>query len=413
VPCRIALLLAFACCGSWSTVTRAASPHEFTAQLDMRLVAVDTPLDSFTEGGLGLLRFDESHDALRLGNLMLDYTGPLTDTVRATVTLFATGDDDKNPIDLTEAFLEWRPVPTSEWRWRTKLGAFYPPISMENRGIGWQSIYTLSPSAINTWLGEEIRAIGGEVSLTNAGAGVGRPFDFGVVLGVYGWNDPMGILIYQRGWAVHDRQSPLFGRLPRPTVVNFGPPQLEFFSEIDNRAGYYAGLEFAYGQRLSLRALHYDNRGDPGVRNEREYAWLSRFDAFGMRLELPQDWTLIAQYMQGDTAVAPSPDGRGAAILDYSSEFLLVSKAHGRHRWSARYDHFATETVRGAAFYDSWQDGQAWTLAWFFDLSDRWQFVAEGLRNDSRLRQRSLAGLSPDAIEDSLQIAVRYTLSNH
>ncbi len=405
----VLLLLSF---GLWSAMTRAASPHEFTAQVDVRFIAVDSSLKSFTEGGTGLLRFDEDHDGLQLGNVMLDYTGPLTDTLRATITLFATGDGDKNPIDLTEAFLEWRPVPVSEWRWRAKLGAFYPPVSMENRGVGWQSIYTLSPSAINTWLGEEIRTIGGEISLTNAGAGVGRPFDVGVVLGLYGWNDPMGILIYQRGWAVHDRQSPLFGRLPKSEAVGFGPPQLEFFSEIDNRVGYYSGLEFSWRDRLVLKALHYDNRGDPGAKDDTQYAWLSRFNSYGMRLELPRAWTVIAQHMDGDTGVAPSPDGKGASILDYEADFLLVSKTYGRQRWSARYDRFYTETVRGAAFFDSWQDGHAWTLAWFFDLNDQWQFVGEALRNDSQLRQRRLVGLPTAAVEDSLQVAIRYTFSN-
>lgn len=393
---------------AWGAIAAAASPHEFNLQADLRLVGADTPLTSFVDGGLGLLRFDEEHDGLQLGFLMLDYAGPVTDTVRANVILFVTDDGDKNPVDVTEAFLEWRPVPASEWRWRTKLGAFYPPISLENRGLGWQSVYTLSPSAINTWVGEEIRTIGSEVTLTNAGAGVGRSFDVSAVLGVYGWNDPMGILIRLRGWALHDRQSPLFGRLPKTTGLTFGPDQMEFFAEIDNRPGYYAGGEFTWRDRLVVRALRYDNRGDPGASNGTEYAWLSRFNAFGMRLELPGAWTLIAQRMDGDTAVGPSDDGRGAGIVDFWSDFVLASKAFGRQRFSVRYDRMYLETVRGAAFFDAWQDGHAWTLAYFLDLNERWQVVAEALRNDSRLRQRRLSGLPVAAVEDSVQIAIRY-----
>jgi hypothetical protein len=113
--------------------------------------------------------------------------------------------------------------------------------------------------------------------------------------------------------------------------------------------------------------------------------------------------------MDGDTGVSPSDDGRGGGILDYWSDFLLVSKAYGRQRFSARFDRFYTTTVRGAGFFDGWQDGHAWTLAWFFDVSDSWQVVAEGLRNDSKLRQRRLAGLPSAAVEDELQIAVRYS----
>jgi hypothetical protein len=391
--------------------SHAAGPHEFTAQVDVRLIAADTPLKSFTDGGLGLLLFDESRDVVRLGPVMLDYSGPLTDTIRATVTAFANGDNDKNPIDLTEAVLEWRPVPVSQWRWRARLGAFYPAVSMENRGIGWQSIYSLSPSAINTWIGEEVRTIGGELNLTAAGAGVGRPFDIGAVIGVYGWNDPMGVVIQERGWAVHDRQTALFGRLPDINGLPAADGSFELFREIDGRMGYYAGLEFSWLDRVVARVLHYDNRGDPAQFDQEEYAWLSRFDSFGVRIELPGDWTVIAQRLEGDTAIGPSADGRGSHILDFWSDFLLVSKSIGRHRASARYEQFHTATARGAGFYDSHQSGDAWTLAYRFDLTDSWQLQVEALQIDSALRHRRLQGVQPDAVERSVQLVVRYSLT--
>jgi hypothetical protein len=116
---------------------------------------------------------------------MLDVSGPIFETLRGQITASTTADGDRNPIDLTEAFLEWRPYPQSHWRWRSRLGAFYPPISLENRGVGWQSLYSLSASAINTWIGEEIRAIGLEVALTNVGATAQRPFDRGAWIADY------------------------------------------------------------------------------------------------------------------------------------------------------------------------------------------------------------------------------------
>src|SRR5262249_30304828 len=156
-----------------------------------------------------------------------------------------------------------------------------------------------------------------------------------------------------------------------------GPDQMEFFAEIDNRPGYYAGAEFTWRDRLVARAMRYDNRGDPAASNGTEYAWLSRFNAFGLRMDLPGDWTLIAQRMDGDTGVAPGPDRRGGGIVDYWSDFLLASKAFGRQRLSVRYDRMYTETVRGAAFFDSWQEGHAWTFAYFLDIDDHWQLLAE------------------------------------
>jgi hypothetical protein len=77
----------------------------------------------------------------------------------------AWGDDDRNPLDLTEAYLQFRPYPLNGYRFRLKAGAFHAPISLENRAAGWESPYTLSYSAINTWLGEELRTIGVEGQL--------------------------------------------------------------------------------------------------------------------------------------------------------------------------------------------------------------------------------------------------------
>ena len=46
--------------------------------------------------------------------------------------------------------------------WSVKAGAFFPTISLENDDLGWTSPYTLTPSAINSWIGEELRTIGSE-----------------------------------------------------------------------------------------------------------------------------------------------------------------------------------------------------------------------------------------------------------
>ena len=77
---------------------------------------------------------------------------------------------------------------------------------------GWRSPYTLSFSAINTWVGEELRTIGAEYSLDWLGRSHGHDFDFTLSAAGYGWNDTAGTVIATRGWGLHDRQSTLFGR---------------------------------------------------------------------------------------------------------------------------------------------------------------------------------------------------------
>ena len=49
-------------------------------------------------------------------------------------------------VDLTEAYLEYRPYPRAGFRSRVRLGAFYPPMSLENRATGWETPYTITPS---------------------------------------------------------------------------------------------------------------------------------------------------------------------------------------------------------------------------------------------------------------------------
>lgn len=385
------------------------SPYEIRGYADLRAVSVDSSLTSFTQGGLGLLPFDDDHDGLRIGRLALDLSGPLTEFWRAQITAIASDEDDENPIDLTEAYIEWRPYPQSHWRWRSKLGAFYPPISLENRGVAWQSIYSLSPSAINTWIGEEVRSLGFEVTATSAGATLRRPFDFSVVAGLYGWNDPMGVLLFQRGWAIHDRETPVFGGIPRPFPRGTHDRTIEFSHEIDDRPGYYGGIETKWRGEHILRVLHYDNRGDPSQSNRTDTAWLNRFDAIGARVELPLDITVIGQGMRGDTAVGRSADGRGMLIADFWSYFGLASYSSGRHRITLRYDRMYVESTRGAQFFNSEQDADAWTAAYMYNHGEHWLIGIEGLRIDGYLEQRELAGLPAAAVEQQLQVAVRYS----
>jgi hypothetical protein len=384
--------------------------YEITLQADVRAVVVDSPYDSFVHGGLGLLRFDERHDGVQLGRVMGNFNGPITDTVRTDVTLSAVGDGNDYLVDFTEAFLEWRPYPTNQWRWRTRAGSFYAPISLENRVIGWQSPYSISSSAINTWIGEEVRTIGVEQSLTLQSAGSQRNYELALVASAYVANDPMGIMIFQRGWAIHDRQTGLWSTLPRPLSTSPEMQPIQFFREIDDRVGYYVGAEYRYGSQHVVRALHYDNRGDPAARSGKEPAWLSRFDSLGWRYELPSDTTLVFQALKGDTSVGPSADGRGALISEYWSYFALASQQLGAHRLSARYDRMYTESVRGAAFFNSSQTAIGWTFAYMWDVSDAWQLACELVEIHGSAQQRVRRGLDPQGIERNLQLAIRYTL---
>lgn len=382
----------------------ADDPFELSA--DVRLVAVDAP-NSYLYGGLGKLRFDEDHDGVQVGRLRAAWSKPLGETFYAHVdaSLWRFGDD--NAFDLTEAFLEWRPYPRDGWRSRLKLGAFYAPISLEHRESGWTNPYLISSSAINTWVGEELRTIGAEYSLSWLGTRKGHAFDAEFVVGAYGYNDPAGILMASRGWAMHDRQTGLFGEVGES---GNGPvPGRTLFKEIDDRVGYYAGVELRYLDRAVFRVLHYDNRAepeayDPGID---DYAWLTTFDSVGLRVESAGGWTLIAQWLEGETAAEPET---GYEKWYYDSAFVLVSKASGPHRFSLRHDWFDNDHVETSWPPGGTESGDAWTAGYTFDYGEHWRFAIEALRIDGTTTDRAAIGEPPHATEDQLQVQVRYAL---
>jgi hypothetical protein len=133
-------------------------------------------------------------------------------TNRLHAELDAYADYGGNPADLSEFYLDVRPFPTTSVRWRARVGSFFMPASLENRGIGWTNVYSITPSAINTWLGEEFRTIGAELEVRWLGASSGYLGDVALIAAAYGWNDPAGVLIAKRGFALTDRPLHLVRR---------------------------------------------------------------------------------------------------------------------------------------------------------------------------------------------------------
>ena len=397
-----------ACLGSALLQPGAAHAYELDVSLDVRAASSDAT-HSRLEGGLGKLRYDSTDDGLRLGYLRLGYRVDLTQTVRVTAEAVAYGDHDVNPLDLTELYAEWRPIPSSSWRSRLKVGAFYPEISLENRMRGWRSPYTLSYSAINTWVGEELRTIGAEYSLELLGRSRGHAFDLTFNAAAFGWNDTAGTVLASRGWGLHDRQSTLFGRFG-----NGGQPLSEhtlFYDDLDKRAGYYAGAALNYRGLLEARVLHYDNRARISHDNAtiRDDPWVTYFESMGLRWTPTAEWTLITQWLHGRTY---DDIGLPTNAWSFDSEFLLGSYKRGPMRYSARYDRFSTlqtasNFIQYIGFYLG-DDGHAWTLAATRQLSEHWTAVLEGIQVDSDVAQRAFTGELPYQRERQLQLAIRY-----
>jgi hypothetical protein len=386
-----------------SGVSRAT---DWELSLDTRLVSSDA-YPSYMEGGLGTVRFGSDDSGVRLGRARLAVTQAIGELWSAHLDASVFDDQGGSVLGVTEAYLLFRPYPFAGYRFRLKAGGFYPPVSLENRSAGWESPYTLSYSAINSWLAVEVRTIGLEGTLDWLGTRTGHSFDLGVTGGVFGWNDRAGVVIANNGFVFTDRQTPLFGRVGQPGVkpLNGAEP----FMEIDHRAGAYAGLEARYLDRALLRVLRYDNRADPTQIDTVSHviAWDTRFTSAGLRVEADQGWTAILQWLDGVTIIAPQ-----SAPLEwpFRAEFALLAKRFGRSTLSARYDHFAVSS--NVDEYYGTQDGHAWTAAYVFDADAHWRFTLECVRVVSNSINRQQQGGPLSATETQWQLAIRYALGS-
>jgi hypothetical protein len=376
--------------------------------LDLRLAKTGSSV-SWLDHGLGKTRYggDANGDRVlgRVGEAALLITPHFGWSTSAHLYLKHDADQHQ-PLDVVEAYVSYHPVPTDAFRYTARAGAFLPPVSFENTGPAWTSPYTITPSAINTWVGEELRTLGGEGSVQ----WLGETQRIGVSGALYKANDPAGSLFGFRGWAMHDFKSGLNDRMPFPPTHSFGPSAdfpnqsswLEPFREIDGRWGYYGALTWEKPGDYTVRALHYDNRANPTAFNHGQYAWHTQFSSLGGSAQLPMDVTLISQYLEGETFMGAAPE---VVNVSFSSWFILLSKQIGdHHHITLRHDQFGVKDIADIEYGDH---GLAWTLAYALDINDKQRLMLEFLNIDSNHPQRDDLGLSPHAREHILQASYR------
>ncbi len=383
---------------------RPAAAADWELDLDARLVSVNGPAP-IIDGGLGSTRFGGDQSGLRLGRARFAVTQNLGEVWSVSLDASSWGDHDKIPAGLTEGYLQWRPYPRAGYRLRVRAGAFYAPVSLENRTAGWESPYTLSYSAIDSWLGQEVRSIGTEAQLDWLGRRTGHDFDIGLTGAVFGWNDSAGAALAGGGFTLTDRQTVLGGRVGKPKV----PPvrAAEPFREMDGRAGVYGGVEVRYLDRVVLRFLRYDNRADPTAVDlvSHTVAWNTVFNSAGVRVDGDHGWSGIFQWLAGATTIAPGGEDER---WPFRARYILLSKRFGKHTLSARYDWFAVDGYREGEDDDGWQTGHASTLAYIFQPNDRWRFSLEWLHVVSTSYNRADFGQG-NALDSQtqVQLAVR------
>ncbi|MGH1372342.1 MAG: hypothetical protein ACRBBW_09925 [Cellvibrionaceae bacterium] len=363
-------------------------------------------LQSWLRDGTSVSRYDSEDDQLQFNQAVLEGQYDLSSHWSFDAAALAF-DDGETELGITEALLTYKPL-SEGWRQQVRLGAFYPVMSLENVDTGWHSPYTYSFSAINSWLAEELRILGVEYQLTRPGRQFNSPHSWTLVGSTFAGNDGLGTLLSWRGWAIHDRQTLLGERVNFADYPSFTgllerqPTWVEPFKETDHNLGVYVGAHWRYQNRSDLRVYAYDNRGDgEQIESSGQYAWDTKFASIAWQYRFNRSTRVLTQWMSGNTQM-----GKPAVDVDFSSYYVLLSHKIKQHRLSIRYDWFDTTERDDYLMDPNDSQGDAWTVAWRYPLSQHLEIGAEYLQLTSDNENRELWGWDREARQQQTQLVV-------
>jgi hypothetical protein len=380
---------------------------------DVRLVAVDGE-KSWLDGGLGKLRYGSDGDLQirpQFGNADLVWKPQFTWSLSATVVGSVQG-GEHTQAGLSQAYLSFRPMRSSNGTsFSARAGLMWPPVSLEHEGADWHVADSITPSAINTWIGEEVRPVAGEATL-GADLGQNRLRATAAILAA---NDTSGTLLTFRGWALHDRTTLAFNRWPLPPIggnmgamqAPFTHPLADLHGGFAHRPGYYAKLAWALALPVRIEIFRYDNLATPTVVNEdMEWGWRTKFDDLGLVADLSGGAQLKAQALQGRTHMGYAIDGERWVDNRFRSAFVLVTRPFGVFAITARGDVFDTRNS-GSLIGDDY-DETGWSA--MIAGKREWKHftgLVELLHISSRREDRDDLGLEPRQNQTQLQAEMR------
>jgi hypothetical protein len=286
------------------------------------------------------------------------------------------------------------------------VGYFYPPVSLEHGGPGWTTTDMLTASALNSWIGEEVKVAGFEASAQERIGG----HELTVTAAVFGWNDTSGTLLSFRGWALHGLRTGIRSEFELPPLTPFITPRQadETYPkrELDGRPGYYARLEWRPPAPVALQVFHYDNRGDRiGVR-ELQWAWETRFTSFAASWTPNEKTRIRAQALTGRTWMGyPFPETW--VDVSFRTAYLMGTREIGPGAASVRLEGFDTADNSHRKLAAADEHGWAATADWKQALTPWADVFLEAQQIDSWRSARALAGDAPHQAETVVQTALR------
>jgi hypothetical protein len=287
----------------------------------------------------------------------------------------------------------------------------WPPISLEHEGADWHVADSITPSAINSWIAEEVRPVAVEGTVaTTLGSSKLR-----ATAAVFAANDTAGALLTFRGWTLQDRTTLAFNRWPLPPLGDdiaslqapFTHPLLDVHDGFAHRPGYYAKLSWQAPFPLRVELFRYDNRANPQDMNaELEWGWNTQFNNLGIVAKLDGGTELKAQALEGRTRMGFLEDGRRWIDNRFRSAFVMLERPFGPYGISLRAEAFGTHN-RGSLWTDEY-DEHGWSAM----LAAKRQFgpitgLLELLHVGSDSPARQLSEEDPRQRQTQLQAEIR------
>ncbi len=393
------------------------SKDTLTVLLDARLVVANGS-ESFVNGGLGKTRFQGAANGSFRAQVVpaeadLIWEPRFSSSLSANVSAAWQHNHGAGP-DLMEAFISYLPHQSGNLSVSGRAGYMWPEISLEHAtGGAWTPVNTITPSAINSWVGEEVKVLGGEATLH---ASLGQQ-EFGLTGAVFGWNDTSGTLLSFRGWALQDIKGTQSGHFKLPPLDPFlslvQQNQTRNTIEIDHQPGWYARLDWRPPWPFGAALFYYDNRGNPqDVTSALQWGWRTKFWNLGINADIDSKTRLLAQAMTGSTIMGFPVSGVPWVHTDFKSAYVLLTHNYGPFALTGRIEGFGTREHGSEMSAGNSEDGWAWTVAARVPLNSRLSLLAEALSVRSwRGTRVTLAGLpSPFEAQSVFQIALRAKL---
>jgi hypothetical protein len=414
---RGAIPLGCALAALWAVpVTAETGAHLFTRDAfeisgDVRLVAVDGE-KSWVDRGFGKFRSGSGGDLRiqpQLGNVNLVWKPQFTWSLGAIVAGSLQG-GQRTQAGLSQAYLTFRPMRSSELALSARAGLMWPPVSLEHEGADWHVKDSITPSAINSWIGEEVRPLAAEASVSGS---LGS-HKLRATAAVIAANDTAGTMLTFRGWGLHDRTTLAFGRQPLPPLgpltgyqPPFTHPLIDLHSGFAHRPGYYAKLAWQPPVPVRIELFRYDNRANPeDVNSDLEWGWHTRFEQLATVAELGRGAELKAQALEGRTEMGYPMSGRRWIDARFRSAFAMVTRPFGKIGLAVRGEAFDGRN-RGSLWDDEY-DEHGWSAM----IAGKREFgaitgLAELLHVWSDTPAREHAGEEPRRDQTQLQAEVR------